>query len=233
MDVDYASSRSVSPEKPAIAPIAKPTPAWTRQNLNATQSRHGMPIPRKLLKPTPKRAIVIRYATPERHAKSARRTNTNKPKQMTTRHLNSKEPAAEPPYDQGRRCQTRGRTPRRTDAKTESDNVKGAARGRLPGALRRRYARAQPRIPNPPSGKAAPHAGRSIVELQAGPAWKVTMRQRRTIRSHHPDAAGQMDGRPSRQQPPCAPQEAERGAAGKRLESMDWPVISQSQDRSI
>ena len=170
---------------------------------------------------------------PSAHAKSARRTNTNKPKQMTTRPLNSKGPAAEPPYDQGSQCQTRGRTPRRTDAKTESDNVKGAARGRLPAALHQRYACAQPRIPNPPSGKAGPNVGRSIVELQAGHAWKVTMRQRRTIRGPAPRRRRADGWPPNRQQPPCAPQEAERGAAGKRLESMDWPVISQSQDRNI
>ena len=123
---------------------------------------------------------------PSAHAKSARCTNTNKPKQMTTRPLNSKGSAAKPPDDQGSQCQTHGRTPRRTGAKTESDNVKGPARGASLRALRRRYARAQPRIPNPPSGKAGPNAGRSIVELQADPAWRAPMRHRWTIRGPAP-----------------------------------------------
>ena len=48
-----------------------------------------------------------------------------------------------------------------------------------------------------------------------------------------PDAAGQMDGRPSRQQPPRATQEAAQGAAGKRLESTDRPTISRNENRSI
>lgn len=54
---------------PGIEPTAKPTAAWTGQKLNAILGPREMLISRKLLKPSQKHTLAIRYAATERSRK--------------------------------------------------------------------------------------------------------------------------------------------------------------------
>lgn len=82
---------------PGIEPTAKPTAAWTMQKLNAILGPREMLISRKLLKPSQKHTLAIRYAAPNVHANRISHAQTNKPGQPSLKLKGTRNRTGEKP----------------------------------------------------------------------------------------------------------------------------------------